>query len=92
MAKSYVQLAQQSVVLLKLFTQAVPRAFVTPELVDRLAAMLDYNLEALVGPKCRELKVKNSEEYGFKPRVVELYGGCLPQSFKTRGIYQGGGQ
>lgn len=73
MAKSYVQLAQQSVVLLKLFTQAVPKAFVTPELVDRLAAMLDYNLEALVGPKCRELKVKNPEGYGFKPRELLTY-------------------
>lgn len=78
MAKSYVQLAQQSVILLKLFTSTVQKAFVTPELVDRLAAMLDYNLEALVGPKCGELKVKNPEQYGFKPRnllsfIVDVY-------------------
>ncbi|KAI7846737.1 putative ubiquitin conjugation factor E4 [Circinella umbellata] len=40
------------------------------EVVDRLAAMLDYNLAQLVGPKCQELKVKNREKYHFQPRVL----------------------
>lgn len=49
-----------------------------PEIVDRLAAMLDYNLEALVGPKCDELKVKNPEKYKFNPRqllsdIIQVY-------------------
>ena len=41
-----------------------------PEIVDRLAAMLDYNLEALVGPRCQELNVKNPEKYKFNPRQL----------------------
>jgi len=32
--------------------------------------MLDYNLDALVGPKCQELKVKDPEKYRFKPREL----------------------
>ena len=31
--------------------------FMAPEVVERLAAMLDFNLAALVGPRCTELKV-----------------------------------
>lgn len=78
MASSYVQLAAQTVNLLRLFTSTVPSAFVCPELVDRLAAMLDYNLDALVGSKCGDLKVPNPEKYGFKPRellrsIIEVY-------------------
>jgi len=49
-----------------------------PEIVDRLAAMLDYNLDALVGPRCTDLKVENNEKYHFNPRqllsdVVQVY-------------------
>lgn len=69
-AQSYMQLTNQTVVLLKLFTSAVAEAFITPEIIDRLAAMLNYNLAALVGPKCRELKVKNPEKYSFNPRLL----------------------
>lgn len=45
-------------------------AFSTPEIVDRLAAMLDYNLESLVGSKCRELKVKDPSKYQFNPKTL----------------------
>lgn len=70
MTTSYVLLANQSAILLDLFTVAVPKAFVTRELVDRLAAMLDFNLEALVGPRCGELAVKNADKYGWKPKEM----------------------
>lgn len=78
MATSYVQLAAQTVTLLNLFTSTVPSAFVCPELVDRFAAMLDYNLDALVGPKCGDLKVENPEKYSWKPRellksIIHIY-------------------
>jgi ubiquitin conjugation factor E4 B len=32
--------------------------------------MLDYNLDALVGPKQAQLKVENPEEYGWNPRQM----------------------
>jgi len=41
-----------------------------PEIVRKLAAMLDYNLEALAGQKYRDLKVKNPEKYKFDPRAL----------------------
>ncbi|KAK9356525.1 ubiquitin elongating factor core-domain-containing protein [Lipomyces doorenjongii] len=69
-ATSYMSLANETVSILKLFTKAVPAAFVTPEIVDRLAAMLDYNLDALVGPKCTGLKVKDPKKYHFNPREL----------------------
>jgi ubiquitin conjugation factor E4 B len=40
--------------------------------------MLDYNLDAMVGPKSATLRVDNLQEYGFNPRallseIVDVY-------------------
>lgn len=51
-------------------TAEVIEPFLVNEIVDRLAAMLDYNLVQLVGPKCTELKVANPEKYHFQPRKL----------------------
>ena len=40
------------------------------ELADRLAAMLNFNLQQLCGSKCKHLKVKNPEKYGWEPRKL----------------------
>lgn len=77
-ASGYTQLGNSTVSLLKAFTGETKGPFMVPEIVDRLAAMLDYNLEALVGPKCDELKVKNPEKYKFNPRqllsdIIQVY-------------------
>lgn len=77
-ASSYVSLGKSTVDMLKLFTAEAKEPFMMPEIVDKLAAMLDYNLEALVGPKCKELRVKNMEKYSFNPRkllsdVLQVY-------------------
>lgn len=69
-AKSSCGLADKSMILFNIFTRDIPKAFVSPEIVDRLASMLDYNLESLVGPKCRELKVKNPSKYSFDPKSL----------------------
>ncbi len=69
-AKSYMQLTNETVAMLKLFTEALADAFTMPEIVQRLADMLDYNLDALVGPKSNELKVDNPQEYEFRPRTL----------------------
>lgn len=70
MAKTYVQLSNKTIHLFNLFTKEAPRSFVIVEIVDRLAGMLNYNLQALVGKKCNELKVKNPEEYKFDPKEL----------------------
>jgi ubiquitin conjugation factor E4 B len=67
-ASMYARLGATTVDLLKLFTAETKAPFMMPEVVDRLAAMLDYNLSALAGPKCQELKVKNPEKLGWEPR------------------------
>ena len=41
-----------------------------PEVVQRLADMLDYNLEALTGPKQGNLHVGNLSEYNFHPKIL----------------------
>lgn len=69
-AKSYMQLTNETVAMLKLFTEALADSFTKKEVVVRLAHMLDYNLEALVGPRRSSLKVKNPEEYGWNPRQM----------------------
>lgn len=74
-ATTYISLGKSTVKLLKEFTAQTKEPFMTPEIVDRLAAMLTYNLDALVGPRCQDLKVKNPEKYRFNPR--ELLGEIL---------------
>lgn len=77
-AKSYMQLTNETVSMLKLFTEALAESFTMPEIVQRLADMLDYNLDAMVGPKSANLRVDNLAEYGFNPRallseIVDVY-------------------
>ena len=77
-AKSYMSLTNETVSMLKLFTSALSTSFTMPEIVQRLADMLDYNLDAMVGPKSRNLKVDNIEQYNFNPRtllaeIVDVY-------------------
>ncbi|KAL9552599.1 hypothetical protein MBANPS3_003682 [Mucor bainieri] len=69
-AQSYVALGNETVHMLKYMTAEVIEPFLVNEIVDRLAAMLDYNLVQLVGPKCTELKVANPEKYHFQPRKL----------------------
>ncbi|OKL59184.1 hypothetical protein UA08_05659 [Talaromyces atroroseus] len=77
-AKSYMQLTNETVSMLKLFTEALADSFTMPEIVQRLADMLDYNLDAMVGPRSSSLRVTNLQEYGFNPRallseIVDVY-------------------
>ena len=69
-AKNYMQLTNETVSMLKLFTEALAESFTMPEVVQRLADMLDYNLDTMVGPKSGNLKVENLQEYNFNPRVL----------------------
>ncbi|KAF8895484.1 ubiquitin conjugation factor E4 [Infundibulicybe gibba] len=69
-ASGYTTLGRSTVELLKIFTAETKAPFMMPEIVDRLAAMLDYNLHALVGPKYQELKVREPEKLKFNPRAL----------------------
>ncbi|KAF9871176.1 ubiquitin elongating factor core [Colletotrichum karsti] len=69
-ATSYMQLANETLSMMKLFTSALASAFTMPEIVQRLASMLNYNLETLAGPKMKQLKVNDPSKYHFQPRVL----------------------
>lgn len=56
MCKSYLTLARETVDMLHYLTRHVPTPFLRPELIDRLAAMLNFNLQQLCGPKCKHFK------------------------------------
>ena len=67
-ATSYMQLANETLEMMKLFTEALGEAFTMPEIVTRLASMLNYNLETLAGKKAAaELSVSNRDKYHFRP-------------------------
>ena len=69
-ATSYMQLANETVSMMKLFTTTLSGSFTMPEIVQRLAGMLDYNLDILTGPKSKTLKVENPEKYYFNPKTL----------------------
>jgi hypothetical protein len=41
-----------------------------PELIDRVASMLNYFLTQLAGPNAKELSVDNRKKYNFDPRLL----------------------
>lgn len=71
-AISYMSLGNETVHMLSYLTSdpQIIQPFMEPEIVERLAAMMDYNLTALVGPKCTELKVNDPEKYRFNPKKL----------------------
>ena len=69
-ASGYITLGCSMVDLLKVFTVETKSLFMMPEIVGKLAAMLDCNMDTLAGPKCWDLKLKNLEKYKFDPRVL----------------------
>ena len=71
-ASSCMALGKETVLMLNTLTAnpLIVKPFMAPEVVERLAAMLDYNLVVLAGPKCTELKVQNPEKYYFDPKSL----------------------
>ncbi|XP_052828184.1 ubiquitin conjugation factor E4 B isoform X1 [Octopus bimaculoides] len=76
--KSYLTLATETVEMFHYLTEQIIGPFLMPELADRLAAMLNFNLQQLCGSKCKNLKVKNPDKYGWEPkklldRLTDIY-------------------
>ncbi|XP_039301602.1 ubiquitin conjugation factor E4 B isoform X2 [Nilaparvata lugens] len=76
--RSYLTLARETVDMFHYLTVDIKEPFLRPELVGRLSAMLNFNLQQLCGPKCKNLKVQQPEKYGWEPRrllgqVVDIY-------------------
>ena len=76
--QSLLSLGSESLTFLARLTAAIPAAFLRPEILDRLTAMLNFNLVLLAGPRCSKLKVNNPGKYNFNPRallasLIEIY-------------------
>jgi len=63
-------LANVHIGLMEYTTVEITRAFLLPEMVERIATMLNYFLRFLVGPERKQLKVRNPEKYGWDPRKM----------------------
>ncbi|KAJ3326826.1 hypothetical protein HDU93_002274 [Gonapodya sp. JEL0774] len=79
-ASSYMSLANETVHMFMYMTSDpnIAAAFSAPELVGRMALMLDHNLATLVGPKCMDLKVRDPERFSFNPKnllkeIVQIF-------------------
>lgn len=71
-------LANEDVKMLQYTSAEITGPCLLPELVERIASMLNYFLMQLVGPERRALKVKDPEKYEFRPKelltqIVEIY-------------------
>jgi ubiquitin conjugation factor E4 B len=71
-------LANVHIDLMEYTTVEITKAFLLPEMVERIATMLNYFLRFLVGPERKQLKVRNPEKYGWDPRkmlskIIKIY-------------------
>jgi len=60
-------MGRDTIHILELITQTIKDIFLHDVLVDRIAAMLNHFLLHLVGPKKKNLKVKDFDKFEFKP-------------------------
>ncbi|KAI1453518.1 ubiquitin conjugation factor E4 [Annulohypoxylon moriforme] len=68
--QSWMQLVNDTMSMMKLFTTTLRDAFTMPEIVHRLAGMLNYNLESLTGDKRSNLKVEDAKKYHFDAKSL----------------------
>ncbi|CAL9770215.1 unnamed protein product [Musa acuminata subsp. burmannicoides] len=64
------RLANEDVGMLAFTSEQIPAPFLLPEMVERVASMLNYFLLQLAGPQRRSLSVKDPEKYEFKPKQL----------------------
>lgn len=72
------KLANEDVSLLAFTSEQITSPFLLPEMVERVASMLNYFLLQLVGPQRKSLSLKDPEKYEFRPRhllkqIVNIY-------------------
>ncbi|XP_050393644.1 ubiquitin conjugation factor E4 A [Patella vulgata] len=63
-------MANYTIHSLELLTREIKTIFCNSTMVDRIAAMLNYFLLHLVGPKQKNFNVKDKNDYEFKPQQI----------------------
>ncbi|KAK1573086.1 hypothetical protein Q3G72_008580 [Acer saccharum] len=64
------KLANEDVSMLAFTSEQIVVPFLLPEMVERVASMLNYFLLQLVGPQRKSLTLKDPEKYEFRPRQL----------------------
>ncbi|KAM7516736.1 hypothetical protein LguiA_006319 [Lonicera macranthoides] len=72
------KLANKDVSMLAFTSEQITVPFLLPEMVERVASMLNYFLLQLVGPQRKSLSLKDPEKYEFRPKqllkqIVHIY-------------------
>lgn len=72
------KLANEDVTMLAFTSEQITAPFLLPEMVERVASMLNYFLLQLVGPQRKSLTLKDPEKYEFRPKqllkqIVNIY-------------------
>ncbi|KAJ6734779.1 hypothetical protein OIU79_001947 [Salix purpurea] len=72
------KLANEDVSMLTFTSEQITVPFLLPEMVDRVANMLNYFLLQLAGPQRKSLTLKDPEKYEFRPKqllkqIVHIY-------------------
>jgi ubiquitin conjugation factor E4 B len=72
------KLANEDVTMLAFTSEEITAPFLLPEMVERVANMLNYFLLQLVGPQRKSLSLKDPEKYEFRPKqllkqIVRIY-------------------
>ncbi|XP_057971394.1 probable ubiquitin conjugation factor E4 [Malania oleifera] len=72
------KLANEDVSMLAFTSEQITAPFLLPEMVERVANMLNYFLLQLVGPQRKSLSLKDPEKYEFRPKqllkqIVHIY-------------------
>lgn len=70
MARYHNVMGNMTILSLEMITREIKTIFCHSVMVDRIAAMLNYFLKKLVGPEQRDLKVKDKNEFEFKPEKL----------------------
>ncbi|KAH3871035.1 ubiquitin conjugation factor E4 A-like [Dreissena polymorpha] len=70
MARYHNMMGNLTILTLEMLTKDICSIFCHRVMVERIASMLNYFLLHLVGPKQRDLKVKDVNDFEFKPRQL----------------------
>ncbi|KAF5748968.1 ubiquitin conjugation factor E4 [Tripterygium wilfordii] len=64
------KLANEDVSMLAFTSEQITAPFLLPEMMERVASMLNYFLLQLVGPQRKSLTLKDPEKYEFRPKQL----------------------
>ncbi|XP_073149096.1 probable ubiquitin conjugation factor E4 [Henckelia pumila] len=64
------KLANEDVSMMAFTSEQITAPFLLPEMVERVASMLNYFLLQLVGPQRKSLSLKDPEKYEFRPKLL----------------------